>query len=155
MKGRTQLLRTRPGWICGSSTMRPFVRGEHWVKATCKHSVPLSRIAVFRSGTFKVEAKLWQLDFRDMFWLFHFDSFFSPLKKSEFGKKVKLSILRCLKLAKRVNAEVDARGEDAAPLEHEIRELLEEAVSAIQSTSSTPMKNRKRRPPAFSCASTK
>ncbi|KAF9300428.1 hypothetical protein BGZ74_007912 [Mortierella antarctica] len=125
------------------------------VRATCKHSVPLSGIAVFGSSTFKDETKLWRLDFRGVFRLVHFNSFFVPLKKSEFGMKAKVSILRCLELAMRVKAEVDARGEDAAPLDHEMRELLEEAVSAIQSTSATPMKNRKRRPSAFSCASAK
>ncbi|KAF8976883.1 hypothetical protein BGZ46_007888 [Entomortierella lignicola] len=30
---RTQLLRMYPGWICGSSTMRSFVRGAHWAEA--------------------------------------------------------------------------------------------------------------------------
>jgi hypothetical protein len=49
-------------------------------------------------------------------------------------------------LAMRVKAEVGTRGKDAAPVDHEMRELLEEAVSAIQSTSSIPTKNRKRRP---------
>lgn len=125
------------------------------VRVTCKHSVPLSGIAVFGSSTFKDETKLWRLDFRGVFRFVHFDSFFIPLKKSEFGKKAKVSILRCLELAMRVKAEVDAREEDAAPVDHEMRELLEEAVSAIQSTSTTPMKNRKRRPSAFSCASAK
>lgn len=116
------------------------------VRATCKHSVPLNGIAVFGSSTFKDETKLWRLDFRGVFRLVHFDSFFIPLKKSEFGNRAKLYILRCLELAMRVKAEVGTRGKDAAPVDHEMRELLEEAVSAIQSTSSIPTKNRKRRP---------
>ncbi|KAF9903295.1 hypothetical protein EC991_003985 [Linnemannia zychae] len=123
------------------------------VRATCKHSIPLSGIAVFGSSTFKDETKLWRLDFRGVFRL-HFESFFVPLKKSEFGKKAKASILRCLELAMRVKAEVDAREEDAAPVDHEVRELLEEAVAAILSTSATPIKYRKRRSSTLSCAST-
>ncbi|KAI7823611.1 hypothetical protein BC939DRAFT_503177 [Gamsiella multidivaricata] len=69
------------------------------VRATCKHSVPLSGVAVFGSSTFKDETKLWRLDFRG--------------------------------LAMRVKAEVDAREEDADPVDHEMRELLEKAVPAI------------------------
>ncbi|KAG9065189.1 hypothetical protein KI688_002512 [Linnemannia hyalina] len=101
------------------------------VRATCKHSVPLSGIAVFGSSTFKGETKLWRLDFHGVFRLVHFNSFFVPLKKSEFGKKAKVSILLCLELAMRVKAEVDAREEGAAPIDHGMRELLEEAVSSI------------------------
>ncbi|KAG0371181.1 hypothetical protein BGZ54_009540 [Gamsiella multidivaricata] len=52
-------------------------------------------------------------------------------QKGQFGKKAKVSILRCLELAMRVKAEVDAREEDADPVDHEMRELLEKAVPAI------------------------
>ncbi|KAG0303201.1 hypothetical protein BGZ98_006903 [Dissophora globulifera] len=121
---------------------------DSWIsqlRSTCKHSVPLSGMAVFGSSTFKDETKLWRLDFGGVFRLVHFNSFFVPLKKGEFGKKAKVSILRCLELALRVKAEVDARENDADPVDHEMRELLEEAVPAIQSTSATPVKSRKRK----------
>ncbi|KAF9536453.1 hypothetical protein EC957_010886 [Mortierella hygrophila] len=86
------------------------------VKATSKHSIPRRGIAVYGSSTFNDETKLWRLDFCGVFRLLHFDTFFIPLKKSEFGKKTREDILRSLTLAMRIKAEVSAREEEAKPV---------------------------------------
>ncbi|KAG0253235.1 hypothetical protein BG011_006477 [Mortierella polycephala] len=113
------------------------------VKATSKHSIPRRGIAVYGSSTFNDETKLWRLDFRGVFRLLHFDTFFVPLKKTKEG------ILRSLILAMRIKAEVSAREEEAKPVDHEIREMLQEIVNSIQPTTSTPTKNYKKRPALF------
>jgi hypothetical protein len=126
---------------------------DYWVsqvKATSKHSVPRRGIAVFGSSTFNDETKFWRLDFCGVFRLVHFDTFFTPLKKSEFGTKAKEAILRSLALGMRIKAEVSAQEEDAKPIDHEERELLQEMVNSIQRTTLTPTKNHKKRPPSFS-----
>ncbi|KAG0221193.1 hypothetical protein BGW41_007131, partial [Actinomortierella wolfii] len=94
------------------------------VKAISKHSIPRRGMAVFGSSTFNDETKFWRLDFCGVFRLIHFDTFFVPLKKSEFGKKAKEAVLQCLTLALRIKAEVSAREEKAKPVDHELRELL-------------------------------
>jgi len=119
------------------------------VKATSKHSIPRCGIAVYGSSTFNDETKFWRLDFCGVFRLLHFDTFFVPLKKSEFGKKAKEAILRSLTLAMRIKAEVSAREEEAKPVDHELREMLQEIVNSIQPTTLTPTKNYKKRPAPF------
>ncbi|KAG0274919.1 hypothetical protein BGZ95_009339, partial [Linnemannia exigua] len=96
------------------------------VKATSKHSIPRRGIAVFGSSTFNDETKFWRLDFCGVFRLVHFDTFFIPLKKSEFGRKAKEAILRSLILAIRIRSEVSAREDETKPVDHEIHELLQE-----------------------------
>ncbi|KAG9060709.1 hypothetical protein KI688_009820 [Linnemannia hyalina] len=119
------------------------------VKGTSKHSIPWRGIAVYGSSTFNDETNLWRLDFRGVFRLLHFDTFFIPLKKGEFGKKTKEAILRSLTLAMRIKAEVSAREEEAKPVDHEIREMLQEIVNSIEPTTTTPTKNYKKKPAAF------
>ncbi|KAF9949845.1 hypothetical protein BGZ65_007026 [Modicella reniformis] len=120
------------------------------VKTISKHSIPRRGIAVYGSSTYNDETSFWRLDFCGVFRLLHFDSFFVPLKKSEFGKNAKEAILRSLILAIRIKAEVSAREEEAKSVDHEERELLREIVNSIQPTTSTPTKNHKKRPAPFS-----
>ncbi|KAF9917438.1 hypothetical protein FBU30_000748, partial [Linnemannia zychae] len=96
------------------------------VKATSKYSIPHRGISVYGSSTFNDEIKFWRLDFCGVFRLVHFDTFFVPLKKSEFGTKAKEAILWSLTLGMRIKAEVSAREKDARPIDHEERELMQE-----------------------------
>ncbi|KAF9920694.1 hypothetical protein FBU30_009380 [Linnemannia zychae] len=114
------------------------------VKATSKHSIPRRGIAVFGSSTFNNETKFWRLDFCGVFRLVHFDTFFIPLKKNEFGRKAKEAILQSLILAIRIKAEVSAREDETKPVDHEMRELLKDCVKSIQTTTTTPTKLQKR-----------
>jgi hypothetical protein len=116
------------------------------VRTTSKQSIPRRGIAVYGSSTFNDESKFWRLDFCGIFRLVHFDTFFVPLNKGEFGTKAKNAILRSLTLAMHIKAEVSAREKDAKPLDHEERELLLEMINSIQPTTSTPTKNHKKRP---------
>ncbi|KAI8350247.1 hypothetical protein B0O80DRAFT_458490 [Mortierella sp. GBAus27b] len=116
------------------------------VKATSKHTIPRRGIAVYGSSTFNDETRFWRLDFCGVFRLVHFDTFFIPLKKGEFGTKAKEAIIRSLALGMRIKAEVSAREEDAKPIDHEERELLQEMVNSIPLTTSTPTKTHKKRP---------
>lgn len=53
-------------------------------------------------------------------------------------------------LAVHIKAEVSAREEEAIPVGHEVRELLQESVNSIQRTTTTPTKNHKKRPALLS-----
>jgi hypothetical protein len=116
------------------------------VKALSKYSIPRRGMAVYGSSTFNDETKFWRLDFCGVFRLVQFDAFFVPLNKVEFGMKAKDAILRCLLLATRIKTEVSEREKEAKPVEYEVRELMQEVVSSIQSTTATPQKNYKKRP---------
>lgn len=116
------------------------------VKGLSKQSVPPRGIAVYGSSTFNDETKLWRLDFQGVFRIIHFDSFFVPLAKEGFGKKAKEAILRSLALAIRVKEEMSKR-ENLECVDHEMREFFKEAVNAIQRTTATPTKAKKRSAP--------
>ncbi|KAG9060910.1 hypothetical protein KI688_007867 [Linnemannia hyalina] len=78
-------------------------------------------------------------------WINQFDAFLVPLKKQEFGIKVKAAVTRCLELALRVGEEIEARLEDVSVIDYEKRIKLEDAASAIESTTASPSKGRTKR----------
>ncbi|KAK3841369.1 MAG: hypothetical protein J3R72DRAFT_154845 [Linnemannia gamsii] len=115
------------------------------VRSTCRESVPRRGMAVFGSISFKDETKLWRLDFNGVFRLMQFDAFLVPLKKHDFGIKAKAAVTRCMELALRVREEIKARSEDASVVNYEERIKLEDAASAIESTTASPSKSRSKR----------
>ncbi|KAK3806747.1 MAG: hypothetical protein J3Q66DRAFT_358366 [Benniella sp.] len=122
---------------------------DSWVSqvgALSKYSIPRRGMAVYGSSTCNDETKFWRMDFIGVFRLVQFDAFLVPLKKDEFGVKAKEAIMRCLLLATRIKTEVSEREKKAKPVEYEVRELMQEVVSSIQPTTSTPQKNHRKRP---------
>ncbi|KAI8347015.1 hypothetical protein B0O80DRAFT_502988 [Mortierella sp. GBAus27b] len=84
---------------------------------------PFVLVEIKKPGASAWDCRIWikhlqrrgRLDFCGVFRLIHLDSFFIPLKKSDFGTKAKEVILRSLALALRIKTEVPARGEAAEP----------------------------------------
>lgn len=74
-----------------------------------------------------------------------FDAFLMPLKKHEFGVKAKAAVTRCMELALRVEEEIEARLEGVSVVNYEERIKLEDAASAIESTTASPSKSRTKR----------
>ncbi|KAF9410343.1 hypothetical protein BGZ94_001674 [Podila epigama] len=115
------------------------------VRTTCRERVPPRGMAVFGSLSFKEETKICRLDFHGVFRLIEFGAFLIPLKKREFGFKAKAAMISCLELALRVQEELDARSLNTSVLSYEERIKLEEAASAIATTTPTPSKSRTKR----------
>ncbi|KAF9102278.1 hypothetical protein BGX27_011053 [Mortierella sp. AM989] len=113
------------------------------VKATCYESIPRRGIAVFGSSSYKDQTKLWRMEFRGTFQLSEFDTFMIPLKKQEFGRKMKFAMKSCLELAARINGEFAQRDEEMSYVPYDERAKLADAVRLIQPTTPTPSKVRK------------
>ncbi|KAF9560942.1 hypothetical protein EC968_005947 [Mortierella alpina] len=121
---------------------------DSWIsqlRATCRESIPCRAMTVFGSCSYKDETKLWQLDFKGVFRLFQFDTFLIPLKKQDFGRKMKTAALSCIELAVRVEKELQKRESEAVPVSYRERVDLNEAIRGIQTTTPTPEKPRKRK----------
>ncbi|KAF9924508.1 hypothetical protein BGZ67_009216 [Mortierella alpina] len=121
---------------------------DSWIsqlRATCRESIPCRAMTVFGSSSYKDETKLWQLDFKGVFRLFQFDTFLIPLKKQDFGRKMKTAALSCIELAARVEMELQKRESEAVQVSYRERVELNEAVRGIQTTTPTPEKPRKRK----------
>ncbi|KAF9417145.1 hypothetical protein BGZ76_004551 [Entomortierella beljakovae] len=115
------------------------------VTATCRESIPPRGVTVFGSSSFKDETKIWMMDFKGMFRLFQIDSFVIPQKKKNFGKKLKAAAMSSIELAVRIKLELKKRELETVPASFKQRVELCEALQDIQSTSSTPQKQRKRK----------
>ncbi|KAF9110742.1 hypothetical protein BGX30_007871, partial [Mortierella sp. GBA39] len=121
---------------------------DSWIsqlRATCRESIPCRAMTVFGSSSYKDETKLWLLDFKGVFRLFQFDTFLIPLKKRDFGRKMKAAALSCIELAVRVEMELQKRESEAVPVSYRERVELNEAIRGIQTTTPTPEKPRKRK----------
>ncbi|KAF8949903.1 hypothetical protein BGZ46_004852, partial [Entomortierella lignicola] len=114
------------------------------LKATCRESIPCRAMTVFGSSSNKDETKLWQKDFKGVLRLFQIDSFLIPQKKLDFGRKMKVAALSCIKLAARVQMELQKRESEAIPATYLKRIELNKAIRGIQATTPTPDKPRKR-----------
>ncbi|KAI1313796.1 hypothetical protein EDD11_002503 [Mortierella claussenii] len=115
------------------------------IRSICRETVPRRGMAVFGSSSFKDETKLWRLDFNGVFRLMQFDAFLVPLKKQEFGIKAKAAVTRCMGLALRIEEEIETRLANAPIVDYEERIKLEDAASAIESTTVSPSKSRTKR----------
>ncbi|KAG0196459.1 hypothetical protein BGX33_001628 [Mortierella sp. NVP41] len=121
---------------------------DSWIsqlRATCRESIPCRAMTVFGSSSYKDETKLWLLDFKGVFRLFQFDTFLIPLKKQDFGRKMKAAALSCIELAVRVEMELQKRESEAVPVSYRERVELNEVIRGIQTTIPTPEKPRNRK----------
>ncbi|KAF9993837.1 hypothetical protein BGZ79_001449 [Entomortierella chlamydospora] len=114
------------------------------IRSICREVVPPRDFTVFGSCTYKDETKVWQLDFQGVFRLCQFNSFLIPLKKQEFGRRMKLAIQVCLELAACIEREIEKR-QHATPASYEKRHELSDALRLIIATTTTPTKPRKRK----------
>ncbi|KAF9409139.1 hypothetical protein BGZ94_002045 [Podila epigama] len=115
------------------------------LRATCRESVSCRGMSVFGSSSFKDETKLWMMDFRAVFRLHQFDVFIVPLKKREFGRKMKAAVLSCIGLALRIEMELEIREANVQPTTYEERLEWEEATRRVDTTSTTPERPKKRK----------
>ncbi|KAI1287580.1 hypothetical protein EDD11_010309, partial [Mortierella claussenii] len=97
------------------------------MKSVCREAVPPRDFAVFGACTYKDETKLLQLDFQGTVRLCQFDSFLIPLEKKEFGRRMKMAVQSCLKLAFRIEQEISRRN-FAAPASFDKQQQLSDAV---------------------------
>ncbi|KAF9397573.1 hypothetical protein BGX21_008721 [Mortierella sp. AD011] len=120
---------------------------DSWVsqlRATCRESIPCRAMAVFGSSSYRDETKFWMMDFKGVLRLFQIDSFLIPLKKHDFGRKMKAAALSCIELAARIQMELEKRESEAVPASYRDRVELKKALRGIRSTTPTPEKPRKR-----------
>ncbi|KAF9904743.1 hypothetical protein EC991_002380 [Linnemannia zychae] len=76
--------------------------------------------------------------------LIQFHASLVPLKRQEFGIKAKAAVTTCLEPTLRVK-EIEDRVAHASVVDYKMRIKLEDAVSAIESTTATPSKSRTKR----------
>ncbi|KAI7817895.1 hypothetical protein BC939DRAFT_311241 [Gamsiella multidivaricata] len=120
---------------------------DSWISqmgSICREAVPPRDFAVFGSCTYKDETKLWQLDFQGTFRLCQFNTFLIPLKKQEFGRRMKMTIQICLELAARIEMEIEKR-HNAMPASYDKRHELSDALHQIFTTTTAPTKQQKRK----------
>ncbi|KAF9899168.1 hypothetical protein EC991_009393 [Linnemannia zychae] len=112
------------------------------MKSTCREAVPPHDFAVFGACTFKEQTKFVVMDLRGMFRLCQSDMFVIPLEKREFGRRMHMAVLACLRLAYRIQQEI-CRRRLATLATFEKRLEMPEAICKTSITSSTPTKPRK------------
>ncbi|KAF9415395.1 hypothetical protein BGZ76_004802 [Entomortierella beljakovae] len=120
---------------------------DSWVSQVgivCRESIPPQGIAVFGSSSFQDETKIWMMDFKGMFRLFQIDSFLVPQKKQDFGGRAKAAAMSCIELAVRINMELKKRKSNTVRASFKQCAAMNMALQSIRSTSSTPVKQRKR-----------
>ncbi|KAK3807288.1 MAG: hypothetical protein J3Q66DRAFT_357161 [Benniella sp.] len=118
---------------------------DSWIsqmKSTCREAEPPRDFAVFGSCTFKEQTKLVMMDFQGVFRLSPIDMFVIPLEKKEFGRRMHMAVLACLRLAYRIEQEISRR-RAAMLATFEKRLEMTEAIRKAPTTSSTPTKLKK------------
>ena len=112
------------------------------IKSTCREAVPPRDFAVFGACTFKEQTKFVMMDFRGVFRLCQFDMFVIPLEKKEFGRRMHMAVLACLRLEYRIQQEISRR-RLATLATFEKQQEMSEAIRKTSITSSTPTKPKK------------
>ncbi|KAK3811925.1 MAG: hypothetical protein J3Q66DRAFT_49613 [Benniella sp.] len=115
------------------------------VRSISNLSVPPRGLAVFGSVSFKDETKVMIMDFQGMFRLKQFDLFTIPLRKRDFGIKMRAAVISCLELAARLHEEIERRHRPRPALGFYERTVLADAIHLIEKTTSTPTKTSKRK----------
>ncbi|KAI1313035.1 hypothetical protein EDD11_002740 [Mortierella claussenii] len=117
------------------------------VRITSNINVPHRGLAVYGCASFKDEVKLLRLDYRGVFRLQQFDFFVIPLRKHDFGVKMRSAVVSCLQLAARVHEEIVCRNkiQGTSTLDYYTRVSLADAVRMIEKTTSSPSHIKKRK----------
>ncbi|KAF9359845.1 hypothetical protein BGX34_008106 [Mortierella sp. NVP85] len=80
------------------------------------NTVPRRGLAMFGCTSFKNETKVMRLDYHGVFRLQQFDLFVIPLKKDDFGTKMKAAVLSCFELAAWIHQEIEYRNKELGVL---------------------------------------
>ncbi|KAF9294002.1 hypothetical protein BGZ74_011461 [Mortierella antarctica] len=110
------------------------------VRSICTESKPPQGIAVYGTASFMDETRLFRMDYQGAFRVQQFDAFFIPLRKKEFGTKMKEATLSCLRLGARLDQEIAYRRESKTSVPFEERDEMGHAMRCIMGTTATPTK---------------
>ncbi|KAF9088767.1 hypothetical protein BGX27_002630 [Mortierella sp. AM989] len=102
---------------------------------------------MYGCASFKDEVKVLRLDYHGVFRLQQFDLFVIPLRKLDFGLKMRSAVVSCLQLAARVHEEIARRNkiQGTSALDYYARASLADAVRMIEKTTSSPSHIKKRK----------